>query len=93
MAEGKNCQSKTFNWRLPEQPTNALTIRARTEKKAFVQIALLYTTHESENHCFISAVGTQKKKCMPCNFWDYINIFDNMLTVNRHLVCYINIAF
>lgn len=62
MAEGKNCQNKTFNWRLPEQPTNALTSRARTERKASVQIVLLYTPHESDNCCFIFVVGKQRGK-------------------------------
>lgn len=62
MAEGKNCQNNTFNCRLPEQPKNSLTSLARTERKALVQIALLYTPHKSDNHSFISVVGKQKKK-------------------------------
>lgn len=62
MAEGKNCQNKTFNCRLPEQPKNTLTSLARTERKALVQIALLHTPHKSDNHSFISVVGKQKKK-------------------------------
>lgn len=62
MAEGKNCQNKTFNCRLPEQPKNTLTSLARTERIALVQIALLYTPHKSDNHSFIYVVGKQKKK-------------------------------
>ncbi len=62
MAEGQNCQNKTFNCRLPEQPKHTLTSLARTERKALVQIALLYTPHKSHNHSFISVVGKQKKK-------------------------------